>query len=228
MKNKIKEELYNLRDKKYQEFHRSLCPGTNNIIGVRVPILRGYAKDLAKEYKIEELLREIDNEYYEEIMLKGMLIGLEKTDIKVLQKHIEEFVPQIDNWAVCDVFCGGLKATKKHKEEMWEFIQKYLKSNKEFEIRFGVVMILSYYIDEEHLDKNFEIFNMITSNKYYVQMAVAWAISICLIKFYVKTVEYLKTTAKLDDFIYNKALQKGIESYRITDIQKQELRSLKK
>lgn len=227
MKNKIKEELYNLRDKKYQEFHSSLCPGTNNIIGVRVPILRGYAKDLAKQYKIEELLKEIDNEYYEEIMLKGMLIGLEKTDIKVLQKHIEEFVPQIDNWAVCDVFCGGLKATKKHKEEMWEFIQKYLKSDKEFEIRFGVVMILSYYIDEEHLDKNFEIFNMITSNKYYVQMAVAWAISICLIKFYDKTVEYLKLTAKLDDFTYNKALQKGIESYRISDEQKQELRKMK-
>lgn len=228
MKNKIKEELYNLRDKKYQEFHSSLCPGTNNIIGVRVPILRGYAKDLAKEYKIEELLKEIDNEYYEEIMLKGMLMGLEKTDVKVLQKHIEEFVPKIDNWAVCDVFCGGLKATKKHKEEMWEFIQKYLKSNKEFEIRFGVVMILSYYIDEEHLEKNFEIFNKITSDAYYVQMAVAWAISICLIKFYDKTVEYLKLAAKLDDFTYNKALQKGIESYRISDEQKQELRKMKK
>lgn len=228
MKNRIKKEIYNLRDEKYKEFHSSLCPGTNNIIGVRVPVLRKYAKDLSKEYKIEELLKEIDNEHYEEIMLKGMLIGLEKTEMKTLQKHIEEFVPQIDNWAVCDVFCGGLKFTKKHKKEMWEFIQKYLKSDKEFEIRFGVVMILSYYIGEEYLNRNFEIFNMIKSDKYYVQMAVAWAISICLIKFYDETVEYLKTNAKLDDFTYNKALQKGIESYRITDIQKQELRSLKK
>lgn len=227
MKNRIKKEIYNLRDEKYKEFHSSLCPGTNNIIGVRVPVLRKYAKDLSKEYKIEELLKEIDNEHYEEIMLKGMLIGLEKTDVKTLQKHIEEFVPQIDNWAVCDVFCGGLKTTKKYKKEMWKFIQKYLKSDKEFEIRFGVVMILSYYIEEEYLNRNFEIFNMIKSNKYYVQMAVAWAISICLIKFYDETLKYLKTNAKLDDFTYNKALQKGIESYRITDNQKQELRSLK-
>lgn len=228
MKNKIKEELYNLRDKKYQEFHSNLCPGTDNIIGVRVPVLRGYAKELAKEHEVKDLLREIDDEYYEEIMLKGMLIGLEKEELSVIKKHIEEFVPKIDNWAICDVFCGGLKITKKHKEEMWVFIQKYLKSDKEFEIRFGVVMILSYYIDEEHLDKNFEIFNMITSDAYYVQMAVAWAISICLIKFYDKTVGYLKTNANLDDFTYNKALQKGIESYRISEVQKQELRKMKK
>ena len=228
MKQKIKQELKQLADEKYREFQKGLCPGTENILGVRVPVLRNYAKKLAKEYEIRELLNHIDNEFYEEIMLQGMLIGLEKDkDIQTILKDIERFVPQIDNWGVCDVFCAGLKITKKHEKEMWNFLQKYITSDKEFEIRFGVVMILDYYITEEYLEKNFAIFDYIQSDKYYVQMAVAWAISICLIKFYDKTIEYLKQ-AKIDKFTYNKALQKAIESYRISDEQKAELRKMKK
>lgn len=227
MKQKIKKELFKLADQKYKKFHSGLCPGTNNIIGVRVPVLRDYAKELAKEYEIKELLKQIDNQYYEEIMLQGMLIGLAKEDLKTIQKQIKEFVPKIDNWAVCDVFCAGLKVTKKYKKEMWNFIQEYLKSDKEFEIRFGVVMILDYYIEEKYLEKDFKIFDSITSQDYYVQMAVAWALSICWIKFYDKTMEYFKN-ANLNKFTYNKALQKAIESYRITDKQKDVLRSMKK
>ncbi len=116
MKQKIKQELLEWKDEKYKEFHSGLCPGTDNIIGIRVPVLRNYAKELAKEYEIKELLEQIDHQYYEEIMLQGMLIGLEKEDIKTVKKHIEEFVPKIDNWAVCDVFCAGLKITKKYKK----------------------------------------------------------------------------------------------------------------
>ena len=110
---------------------------------------------------------------------------------------------------------------------MWHFIQKYLLSDQEFEIRFGVVMILDYYIEEDYLEKDFKIFDAITSQAYYVQMAVAWAISIALIKFYDKTIKYLEN-AKLDNFTYNKALQKAIESYRITDDRKEKLRQMKK
>ena len=228
MKQKIKKELQDLADVKYKEFHQGLCPGTGNIIGVRVPVLRDYAKKISKEYEINDLLGNIDNEYYEEIMLQGMLIGLKKDkEIADVLKDIEKLVPKIDNWAICDVFCAGLKITKKHKKEMWDFLQKYLNSDKEFEIRFGVVMLLDYYISEEYLDKDFKIFDDIKSEKYYVQMAVAWAISICLIKFYDKTIEYLKQ-AKIDKFTYNKALQKAIESYRITEEQKTELRKMKK
>lgn len=227
MKNIIKNQIKNLADKEYKEFHSKLCPGTNNILGVRIPILRKYAKDLAKEYEIRELLKEIDTEYYEEVMLSGMLIGLEKGNIEEILEDIKGFIPKIDNWAVCDIFCGGLKITKNYKKEMWNFIQKYLESNKEFEVRFGVVMILSYYIEEEYIEKIFKIFDKITNTAYYVQMAVAWAISICLIKFYDRTVEYLKK-ATIDDFTYNKALQKATESYRITAEKKIELRNMKK
>ncbi|MCI8410908.1 MAG: DNA alkylation repair protein [Clostridia bacterium] len=228
MKEEIKSKLMDLSDKKYKEFHSGLCPGTDNIIGIRVPVLRNYAKELIKENTLKELLENIDNEYYEEIMLQGMLIGLDKKqDINIIFDYIKEFVPKIDNWAVCDTFCAGLKITKKYKKEMWDFIQSYLKSDKEFEIRFAVVMILNYYIDEEYIEKDLQIFDNIKNQEYYVQMAVAWAISVCLIKFYDKTLKYLDI-CNLDKFTYNKSLQKAIESYRITAEQKDYLRTLKK
>jgi len=227
MKLEIEKELLNMQDKKYKEFQKGICPGVEEIIGIRIPILRSYAKELPKRYDFKYLMENIPSNYYEEIMLQGMLIGQAKLDFNEIIKYVEDFIPKIDNWAVCDTFCTGLKITKKHKEEMWNFIQKYIKSDKEFYIRFGIVLILNYYIDEDYLYKNFKIFDSIKSDKYYVQMAVAWAISFCLIKFYDKTIEYLKNS-KIDKFTYNKSIQKAIESYRITKEQKEFLRTLKK
>ena len=225
----IKEDLINLVDSKYKKFHSNLCPGTNNILGVRVPVLRNYAKEISKDNNLEELLKMIDDEYYEEIMLQGMLIGLEKNiSFEKLEQYIKAFVPQIDNWAVCDVFCAGLKITKKYKKEMNILIKEYLKSNNEFEVRFAIVMILDYYVEEEYLKKDFEIFDKTKLDKYYVKMAVAWAISICLIKYYDETYEYLKNNRSLDMWTYNKAIQKAIESYRITNEQKEKLKKMKK
>lgn len=226
----IKDELKGLVDEEYRKFHSNLCTGVNNILGIRVPVLRNYAKQLNKKYSIKESLHNIDDEYYEEIMLKGMIIGLNKElEWEELEKYIKEFVPKIDNWAICDTFCAGLKITKKYKAEMWKLINnKYLKSKKEFEVRFATVMILDYYIESSYLEKNFKIFNNIKLDKYYVKMAVAWAISICLIKFYDETVEYLKNNLELDNWTYNKAIQKAIESYRITEEQKENLRKMKR
>ncbi len=227
MKQQIKQQLINMQDKQYKKFHSKLCPGTNNIIGVRVPVLRNYAKQLLKQYEFKILMKNIGDEYYEEIMLQGMLIGLVKEDFSTIMESIKKFIPKIDNWAICDVFCAGLKITNKNKEIMWNFICSYLESDKEFEIRFGVVMLLDYYIEEKYLKQVFEKFDEIKNTSYYVQMAVAWAISICLVKYYEETLLYLKS-AKLDKFTYNKALQKGIESYRLSKEQKQILRDMKK
>ena len=224
----IEKSLYSLQDKKYQEFQKGLCPGVVNIIGVRIPELRKLAKELLKKYTLKELLENINDNYYEELMLQGMVIGGAKEDINTILKYVKEFVPKIDNWAVCDTFCTSLKITKKYKEEMWEFIQKYLKSDKEFELRFAIVMILGYFIDEKYLEKDFKIFNNIKSDKYYVKMALAWAISICVIKYYDKSIKYLEKEAILDDFTYNKAIQKARESYRLSKEQKDFLNTLKK
>ena len=151
VKEEIKKKLFEISDTKYKEFHSGLCPSTENIIGVRVPILRNYAKEIFNKYNWKQIIEEIDDEYYEEIMLKGMLIGLaKKEDINIILKYVENYVPKIDNWAICDVFCAGLKITNRYKEEVWNFIQKYLKSNKEFEIRFAVVMILDFFVEPKY------------------------------------------------------------------------------
>ena len=156
-----------------------------------------------------------------------MIIGLSKKEkFEEIKKYIESYIPKINNWALCDVFCAGLKITSKYEKEMWQFIQKYLKSDKEFEIRFGVVIILDYYIKEEYLEEIFKIIEKIENDGYYVKMAIAWLLSKCLVYFYEETVEFL-TKTKLDKFTKNKSIQKAIESYRISDIRKKELRNLK-
>lgn len=229
MKNKIKKELKQLTDEKYRKFHSGLCPGTENILGVRVPVLRKYAKELIKKYEWKELLENIDDEYYEEIMLQGMLIGLAKEDIEIILLEIRDYIPKINNWAICDIFCAGLKITKKYPEKMWKFIQKYLQSDKEFEIRFAVVIMLDYYINDEYEEKVIEILDGIKCEKYYVQMAIAWTMSVCLIKYYDKTIKYLQSNkCHLDKFTFNKSIQKAIESYRILDEKKDFLRNLKR
>lgn len=224
----IEEKLKKISDEKYKEFHSNLCPGVGNILGVRIPKLKEYAKELTKKYSINELLNSIENKYYEEIMLKGILIGLDNNnDIQAIIKNIKEFVPLINNWAICDNFCAGLKITKRYKNDIWNLIQEYIKSDKEFEIRFGIVMILDYYIEEEYIEKIFEIFNRIKCNKYYVKMAVAWAISVCLIKYYNQTLKFLINN-NLERDVHNKSIQKALESYRISDERKNELRKMKR
>lgn len=222
----IREKIFELADEKYKEFHSSLCPNTNNIIGVRVPVLRNYAKELAKG-DFRNYLANAKDEYYEEVMLQGMVIGLSKMELEERLEYITKFVPKIDNWAVCDVSCAGFKFAKKYQSEVWKFLKPYLESNKEFEIRFGVVMLLDFYITEEYIDKVLEILNKIKYEGYYVKMAVAWAISVCYIKFPKETFKLLQENS-LDDFTYNKALQKIIESYRVSEEEKKTIRAMKR
>lgn len=221
----IKQKLKELSDEKYREFHSSLCPETKNILGVRVPILRKYAKELYREYG-RKIIDEIDNEYYEEIMLQGLIIG-ELTSVKSVKKYLKKFIPKINNWAVCDTTCAGLKIVKRNKEEFKEIIYNCLKSNSEFEIRFGLVLLLDYYIDEDNIDEILQLSEQVNHEEYYVKMANAWLLSVCLVKFYDKTIEFIGKCG-LDDFTYNKALQKAIESYRTTDKQKNEMRKMKR
>ena len=216
----IKQDIMALKDEKYREFQCMLCPGTSNIIGIRMPVLRKYAKKIKEEVDINS----IPNDYYEEIMLKGMLIGMQK---ELDFEKIINYIPLINSRAICDVFCAGLKITEKNKERVWNFLKEHLKSNKEFELRFALVMILDFYIDEKYIDEVLEIIDSIKSDEYYVQMAAAWALSVCVVKFYEKTLEYLKNSS-IDKFTFNKAIQKSIESYRITEGQKEILKKMKK
>ncbi len=223
----IREKIEELADAKYKEFHTGLCPNSNEIIGVRVPVLRNFAKEIVKNENVEEYLENALDNSYEEILLQGMVLGLWKTNIQNFCTYLEKFIPKINSWAVCDVSVAGFKTTKKNMEHMWNFIQKYLKTDKEFELRFAIVMLLDFYITEENIEKVLEILNNIKHPGYYVKMAVAWTIQVAFVKFPKETMKLLKNN-KIDDWTYNKALQKIIESYRVDEQTKEIIKNMKR
>lgn len=225
--NQIRKRLEELADEEYKKFHTGLCPKSSEILGVRVPILRNFAKEIVKEGNIEEYLENALDNSYEEILLQGMVLGLWKTNIENFAKYLEKFIPKINSWAVCDVSVAGFKITKKNMEYMWNFLQKYLKSNKEFELRFAIVMLLDFYITDEYIDEVLQILNNIKNDEYYVKMAVAWTLQVAFVKFPNKTMQLLKNN-KIDDWTYNKALQKIIESCRVDENTKNEIRKMKR
>ena len=221
---KVERKLKEFADYKYLEMF-----GYDDSIGVRIPILRKYAKELSKEYELDYLLENINENYHEEIMLKGILIGLYKNlKWEELEKHIRYYAPKITTWDLCDIVCSGLKITKKYESKMWNLIQEYLKSNEEFDVRFALVMILNYYINDEYIDKIFKIIQNVKLDKYYTKMANAWLISYCVIKEYDKTFKFLSGDTKIDKWTFNKGIQKSIESFRVSDEHKEELRRIKR
>ncbi|WP_148558230.1 DNA alkylation repair protein [Terrisporobacter glycolicus] len=226
-KEEIRQELIKLADDKYRSFHSNLCPGVENILGVRLPLLRKIAKSLSKEEDYYNYLNNGDTKYYEEIMIEGLIIGYLKTDNENRFNYIRNFIPKIDNWAICDSFCNNLKFTKKNINKVWNFILPYTSSENEFDIRFAIVMMLNFYIIEDYIDDVLNTLNNINHDGYYVKMAVAWAVSYAYIDFPQKTLAFLKNN-NLDNFTYNKSLQKIIESTRVSKEDKDLMRSLKK
>lgn len=230
----IRGRIYSMADEKYKEFQSKLLPDIKNYVGVRLPQLRKLAKEVTKkdagQYLDAVLKRNPEEELFEEIMLQGMIIGYMKSDISDIFSFTERFLPKIDNWSVCDSFCSGFKHARNYPEQTWNWLQKYLNTdngNQEYEIRFAVVMLLNYYVDEIHLPDLFMIFDRITYDAYYVKMAVAWAISVCYVKFPEASMKYLQNN-KLDYFTYNKALQKITESLSVSVEDKSLIRSMKR
>ncbi len=230
MKDIIREKLLALAEEDYRKFSSALMPGTKNVLGVRLPLLRKLAGEIAKgdwRSYINTYGAADPDEYFEETTLHGLVLGCVKLDIEELLGHAAAFIPKINNWSVCDSFCTSLKAAKRHKERFWEFLQPYLASDKEYELRFGVVMLLNYYVEEEYIGSVLQLLDRIKHEGYYVKMAVAWALSICYIKLPRQTMAYLNNNT-LDDFTYNKALQKITESFRVDDAAKAVIRGMKR
>lgn len=226
MEQSIKEQLLGLADAEYQRFATSLIPNINNVIGVRLPELRKLARTIAKG-DWRTYLAQAESDYFEEVMLQGMVLGYVKTDIDEILRYVADFIPKIDNWSVCDSFCTGLKFTLNNKERVWDYIVPYLLSDKEYEIRFAVVMMLNFFIEESYINRILSLLDKVTHEGYYVKMAVSWALSICYIKLPEHTMSYLLNNT-LDDFTFNKALQKIIESYRVDQETKMMIRGMKR
>lgn len=223
----VKERLIELSEEKYRKFSSSLIPNIDNVLGVRLPVLRKLAKEIYKSDNWQDFLNQKQSDYMEEVMLQGMIIGLVKDEPQNILNYIKDFVPKINNWAVCDTFCTGLKFTNTNKALVWDFLQMYFQSDKEYELRFGIVMLLSYFIEDFYIDKILKILDKVNHEGYYVKMAVAWAVSICYIKFSEKTQKYLHVS-NLDNWTYNKSIQKIIESYRIDKQTKELLKKMKR
>ena len=141
--------------------------------------------------------------------------------------YIESFIPKIDNWSICDSFCCGLKETKNDLETMWKFLKKYLNSKKEFELRFAYVILLNYFINDKYINKVLKTIDTYKRNEYYANMAVAWTLSICFIKYPQITLKYLENS-KLDDWTFNKSIQKICESNQINKVTKEKIKKLKR
>lgn len=233
---KVRELLMEMAEPDYAKFSGSLLGREAVMLGVRLPRIRELAKKVAgtdgREY-LEKTLPDTDGreagiQYMEELMLYGMVIGCMREKLEILFPYIRRYVARIDNWSLCDSFCAGLKQTKKEPEKMWEFLQSYLCSDKEFDLRFGVVMLMDFYVTPDYIDELLRIYDGIHHEGYYVKMAVAWALSVCLVKQWEKSFSYMESPENhLDEFTYTKTVQKCRESFRLTEEQKELLRELK-
>lgn len=228
-----RKKLENEIDLEYQKFNRSLIPGeTSKMLGVRIPILRKIAKELAKTsgraYADAAIFLECSKEaYYEERLIHGMLIGYLKCEKEERRQLLDSFVPAIDNWSVCDSSCVTYKFMKQNMEYWFPYLEQYLNSSQEYEIRFAVVCMLDHFMVERYINKILRDMDAIQHEGYYVKMAVAWAISVCYVKFPKETFGYLKVN-RLDDFTHNKAIQKICESYRVSKEEKEKLKEWKR
>lgn len=220
---KIINKLYNLQEEKYKNFHSKLLKNKNiKLIGVRTPELKKIAKEISKN-DYNSFIKQNPHEVYEEAVLHGLILGYIKVGEKELLKLIDDFIPYIDNWATNDLTVSNLKAFKNINIKV---INKYINSQNPWEIRFGLTLLLTYYINKENLDKIFKICDSITSTHYYVEMANAWLISMCYIKFPKESTQYLKT-CKLNKFTKNKAISKICDSYKVSDKEKENIKILK-
>ena len=222
----LRTKLNEAVEEKYKEFHQSLVPGLDSMLGVRMPKIREIAKWAAKQNWQEEW-EDISDSCYEELMIKGLLIGYGKLSREEQTEYLKKYIPLMNNWAICDCCCSTWKFMKKDMEYWFAFLEPYLKSENEFEVRFAIVSMLDHFITENYIDRMFVAFDEVRQEGYYVKMAVAWAVSICYIKFPEKTWKYLEK-GSLDDFTHNKAIQKIRESYRVSKEEKERLLSLKK
>lgn len=217
-------QLQNLAEEDYKLFNSKIIPTKQKILGVRVPILREMAKSIAKEdaFKFVKFDKE---DSYEMILLEGMVLSYMKEPFFELLPHVEKFLQKTDNWAQIDSVVCNFK--KIDKDEGLEVINRWLKSDKEFVVRAGLVMLLNHYIYERYLDEIFKISQEVEHDGHYVYMANAWLISVCMAKFPTQTIEFFKSNT-LDSKTHNKAIQKSRESFRVSREHKELLVGYKK
>ena len=221
----IKEELLALQDISYADFQAKLTPNIPRdlFIGVRVPEARKLAKRIIGDPETSKFLRDLPHRYYDENILHGLIVS-EIKDYDTCVVAVDEFLPYIDNWAVCDIMSP--KIFKKNKIVLLEKIKEWSKSEEEYTCRFGLEMLMSHFLDDDFKPEYLEIPLSVNNDEYYVKMMIAWFFATALAKQWDATIKHIEDQ-RLDTWAHNKAIQKARESKRITPKQKEYLKSLK-
>jgi len=221
----IRTRLFAMQDTAYRRFHTALIPTVDPeaVIGVRTPALRKYARELFGTAEAEAFLRTLPHRYYEENNLHGFLIEKIR-DFDTVLAQTERFLPYIDNWATCDMFCPKIFAA--HLPELYEKIKFWINASHTYTVRFGIGMLMRFYLDEQFDSAYPSLVADIRSDEYYVNMMIAWYFATALAKRYDQILPYIESH-RLDKWTHNKAIQKAIESDRISIDRKAYLRTLK-
>ncbi len=222
----IKDYLYTHADERYAAFSSALMPGEKlDVIGVRLPVIKDLAKRLSKE-DWKAYLDSASDDTFEEIMLQGFVIGLAKMPFEEQLRRIAGYADKITNWSLCDSPCAGFKSVRKHREEVWTFLQPYLQSENEFKQRFGIIMLMDHFITDCYIVRLINVLSAVRPVGYYASMAVAWAVSVCYVH-YPDIVTDLLKSHELDKDTQNRAIQKIVDSLRVTAEAKKEVRKFK-
>lgn len=222
----IRNRLFELQDTEYKAFHLKLMPGVEEsaVIGVRTPLLRALAKEIYKSGEQEAFLAEMPHAYYDEMNLHGFILCEMKEYDRVVAE-IDRMLPFIDNWATCDLI-SPKKAFQKNKDRLLSDIRRWMSSDLTYTIRFGMEMLMSFFLDESFSPEYLQWVAEISSEEYYVNMMKAWFFATALAKQYEAAIPYIEEH-RMDEWCHRKTIQKAVESYRITPEQKSYLRSLK-
>ena len=223
--NEIRAELFKMQDINYRDFNSKLIPTVDkeSMIGIRTPDLRKYAKQLGKSSDVIEFLQTLPHKYFDENQLHAFIIS-EIKDFKNCIDEINRFLPYIDNWETCDQLSP--KVFKKYHNELFEYIKDWLKSDKVYTLRFGIGMLMEHFLDEDFDILYPETVSKIRSGEYYINMMIAWYFATALAKQYESVIPFIENNS-LDIWTHNKAIQKAVESLRISDEKKEYLKSLK-
>ena len=218
-------KLYDLQDLKYRDMQIKIIPTVEpeSVIGVRTPELKSIAKDILKDGNYKGFLEELPHRYFEENQLHAFIISGIK-DLNECMEDLETFLPYVDNWATCDQMSP--KRFKKDKDVLLTHIKEWLESGKTYTVRFGVKMLMDHFLDEDFDPVYPEMVAKLRSEEYYVNMMIAWYFATALAKQYESILPFIEEK-RLDDWTHNKAIQKSLESRRITEEQKLYLKSLK-
>jgi 3-methyladenine DNA glycosylase AlkD len=212
-------------DPAYRDFHTSIVPGIEKVYGVRTPVLRDLSKKILKNDWRSFL--ETEPGCYEELIIRAMVIAKAPVSVEERLAMSRDYVEMIDNWALCDVFCGDWKVRPGDKGKLWSYVLELIGTGEEFKMRVASVMMLVHFLDEEHIDEVLSILSTAHHNGYYYKMGAAWALSFCFIKYPEKTEPFLFADT-LDKDIRNKAVQKICDSFRVGKEDKERLKEKKK